>query len=232
MIANSDARVGLNVLALWFEGYYVHPRPISDREIDAMVNASQYLIREGYKETVRGSTLFRSVRLDTPGKSNAPFKPFRELVRQRALSLPTNKAVSFTTSKLAAAIYAKHNLDTLGEKVTTPFLVIVEVPVDQLKIVISTEGLVRFFQRLNAIHFCRPRSILTWFQNWPLRYATRHLRSSFWDYAWSNEVLCVVSNRSIRPVEIYDVQREYDGDLTKFLNLDPRLRRKDEYSNQ
>lgn len=226
------------VLELWFKSYYIG-ESIAEESIDQIRNACEEFYARGYVEPVQAGPLYRALLVevhahDLSGYANvgAFVLGLDQKAHERKLRLSSRAVASFTPFPLASAIYATHNLkaNVHGDENRLhvgSVAVIIEVPVSQLTILISMRGLMDFVEAHGSFNIREIWKLKTVLRALRFRFTTRPLRSAFWNYSWSNEVVCFVKKRALWPQRVLSVPVEYcNFHSQRLIEMDPRIQRK------
>jgi len=225
-------------LELWFKSYYMG-ESISDESIDQIRDACEEFYARGYVEPAQAGPLYRALLVEVHAHDLSRYANVAAFVlgldqraREGKLRLSSRAVASFTPFPLASAIYAIHNLKAHVHRDENRLhvgsvAVIIEVAVSQLIILTSMRGLMDFTGAhgpFNVREIWKLKPVLRALR---FRFATRALRSAFWGFSWSNEVVCFVKKGALWPQRVLSVPAEYCSfHPQRLIEMDPRIQGK------
>lgn len=229
-------RSACSVLENWFKGDYSR-KSLEGRDIEDIKNSCRFLKSYSNMEPVVSTSLHRTHRIGVTDEDITKFGNVRNLVqdldsRARAgtLSFRTEKIVSFSQFSISAAIFAVHNstdglLDDTATLNLGRMVVISEAPTEQFEILLSMKGLVNTLRENGIFGKSHTWKSLATLRALRFSIVTRKLKSSFWDFAWANEVICEAKDQVFRPIAVRSVTKEYSYfHPTRLFSLDPRIK--------
>lgn len=213
------------ILASWFKGNYSfleNGDNRSDELNEKIIVACNELKNFGYNEIAANDKLYRALVVSISQSECDKYATYSnyclaldQAAQNGTIKVPSKRISSFSPYHIAANVYAKNNLQSYipdQNQTLSPkrIAIILEIPSDQIQLLISIEGLIQFLNIHRKLKLDNFKSLKHFIHLLLFRLSTNKLKVSFWNWTHYREILGLVNGKYLIPTHVYPVKVNED----------------------